>query len=149
MLTSLHAAPQQIATTGLGYAVSYPSGIVGILLTMGLLRMVFRVSVTGEAAKFTQARIGSHLPIERMSIEIRSLAVNGVTLSELPNHPDLYRHRMRRSAGQHSRLHSGHSCAAGATAGRWTGCRGDHPGAHRHHWAVALEHAPGHHRHAA
>ncbi len=85
MLTSLHAAPQQIATTGLGYAVAYPFGIIGILLTMGLLRMLFRVSVPSEAAKFTQARIGTHLPIERMSIEIRSLAVNGVALSEVPS----------------------------------------------------------------
>jgi putative transport protein len=85
MLTSMHAAPQQVATTGLGYAVSYPFGIIGILLTMGLLRMVFRVSVPGEATKFTQARIGTRLPIERMSIEIRSLAVNGVMLSEVPS----------------------------------------------------------------
>ena len=45
MLATLHAAPQQIATTGLGYAVAYPFGIIGILLTMGLLRMMFRVSV--------------------------------------------------------------------------------------------------------
>jgi putative transport protein len=54
MLTSMHAAPQHVAITGLGYAVSYPFGIIGILLIMGLLRMVFRVSVPGEATKFTR-----------------------------------------------------------------------------------------------
>lgn len=84
MLTSLHAPAERIATTGLGYAVAYPFGIVGILLTMGLLRMIFNVNVAAEVENFTAARDGNRLPIEKMSIEIRNPTVTGIPLSELP-----------------------------------------------------------------
>jgi putative transport protein len=89
MLTTLHAAPEQVATTGLGYAVAYPFGIIGILLTMGLVRMLFRVNVPAEAAQFAAARSANHSPIERMSIEIRSPAVAGLRLSEVPSLHDV------------------------------------------------------------
>jgi putative transport protein len=89
MLTTLHAAPEQVATTGLGYAVAYPFGIIGILLTMGLVRMMFRVNVPAEAAKFAASRSANQFPIERMSIEIRSHAVAGLMLSEVPSLHDV------------------------------------------------------------
>ena len=85
MLTALHASPQQVADSGLAYAVAYPFGVVGILLTMGLLRMVFRVGIPAEAAKFgTAARVGGPA-IERMSIEVRNVAGEGVRLLQVPS----------------------------------------------------------------
>ena len=56
MLTQLHATAQQIANPGIAYAVAYPFGIIGILLTMGLMRMVFKVDVPEHAARFARAR---------------------------------------------------------------------------------------------
>ena len=84
MLTMLHVGPGQIAKTGLGYAVAYPFGIIGIMLTMGMLRMLFRVNVPAEAQSFTRARSGNRLPIERMSIEVRNRDVTRKPLSQLP-----------------------------------------------------------------
>lgn len=59
--------------------------IIGVLLTMGLLRMIFRVNVPAEAAQYASAIAAKHLPIERMSIEIRSPAAAGVPLMRLPS----------------------------------------------------------------
>ena len=70
----------------MGYAVAYPFGIIGVLLAMGLLRMIFRVNVPAEAARCASAIAAKqHLPIERMSIEIRSPAAAGMPLMRLPS----------------------------------------------------------------
>jgi putative transport protein len=84
MLATLHASPTQIATPGLAYAVAYPFGIIGILLTMGLLRMIFRVDMDTEAASFTRIRDVESHRIERMSIEIRNPELEGMTVSQVP-----------------------------------------------------------------
>ncbi|MEA2738050.1 MAG: putative transport protein [Acetobacteraceae bacterium] len=89
MLVSLQAAPQQVASTGLAYAVAYPFGIIGILLTMGLIRMIFGVLVPREAENYSTARISNRQPSERMSIEIRSQAVEGVALPQVPGLRDV------------------------------------------------------------
>lgn len=39
---------------GMGYAVAYPFGICGILLTMWLVRVIFRINVDREAKNFEQ-----------------------------------------------------------------------------------------------
>jgi putative transport protein len=88
MLASMHAAPAQVAATGLAYAVAYPFGIIGILLTMGLLRMFFRVSVPAEADLFAERSV-HRLPIERMSIEIQSASVEGLALPLVPGLRDV------------------------------------------------------------
>jgi putative transport protein len=89
MLTSLHASPEQIAKPGLAYAVSYPFGIIGILLTMGLVRMMFKVNVPAEAAAFAESRQPSRPPFERMSIEVQCQAVDGVALPQVPGLRDV------------------------------------------------------------
>ena len=89
MLTTLHATPEQVAKPGLAYAVSYPFGIIGILLTMGLVRMMFKVNVPAEAAAFTSSRSPSRPPFERMSIEVQSQAVEGVALPAVPGLRDV------------------------------------------------------------
>src|ERR1700722_8567041 len=89
MLVSLHATPQQVAMPGLAYAVSYPFGIIGILLTMGLVRMMFGVNVPSEATAFARSRTPSRPPIERMSIEIKCQAVEGVALPQVPGLRDV------------------------------------------------------------
>jgi len=84
MLATLNAAPEQVAVTGNGYAVAYPFGIIGVLLTMGLLRMIFRVNVPAEAAQYASAIAAKHLPIGRMSIEIARLNRAGIDLASAP-----------------------------------------------------------------
>src|SRR5208283_3297776 len=53
MLATLHANAAQLMAPGLGYAVAYPFGVVGILVTMALLRRICRVSPAAEAREWT------------------------------------------------------------------------------------------------
>ncbi len=41
---------------GMSYAMAYPFGICGILLTMWLMRLIFRVNVEAEAQKHESSR---------------------------------------------------------------------------------------------
>jgi putative transport protein len=89
MLATLHGTPAQVGMPGLAYAVAYPFGIIGILLTMGFVRMLFRVDVPTEAAAFTASRSPNRPAIERMSIEIRTQTVEGVPLPQVPGLRDV------------------------------------------------------------
>jgi len=84
MLQVLHAGPDRIAKTGLSCAIAYPFGIVGVLLAIGILRSLLRVDVDAEAERFKRQQSGDHLPLERMSIEIRNSAIAGICLAQLP-----------------------------------------------------------------
>ncbi len=84
MLSSLQVTPERVADSGLAYAVAYPFGIIGILLTMGGVRMAFSVGISAEADNFAAARTAEQQTIERMSIEIRSPAVEGLHLPQVP-----------------------------------------------------------------
>ena len=89
MLAGLHATAQQVAAPGLAYAVAYPFGIIGILLTMGLMRMIFRVNVPAEADAFAAGHDANPPAMARMSIEIRNPVVEGVPLLRAPGLDDV------------------------------------------------------------
>lgn len=68
---------------GLGYAVAYPFGIVGIILAMLAIRLVFRIDRAKEAAWFESAHVHSAARILRMNIEIANPDINGLSISGL------------------------------------------------------------------
>lgn len=71
---------------GLGYAVAYPFGIIGIILTMLLTRTLFRISVQreAEALQAQQAAEAAHPTLRRMHLEVRNANLVGVPLCEVP-----------------------------------------------------------------
>jgi len=75
------------ALPGLGYAVAYPFGVLGIILSMVLLRFVFRIKVAEEVARF-QAAQGSAAPLETLHVEVRNQNLNGVPVRKLPHLKD-------------------------------------------------------------
>ncbi len=101
MLLVLHAGPDRIAKTGLSCAISYPFGIVGVLLTIGTLRSLFGVNLETETERFKRQQSGEHLPLERMSIEIRNSAVTGIALSDVPALHGIVIGRLLREGRQH------------------------------------------------
>ena len=72
MLKELKASAPQIGTPGQAYAVVYPFGVVGILLTMGLIRMFFRVNVEESANSWAVGQNGGNEPVESMNIDVRN-----------------------------------------------------------------------------
>ena len=54
VLASQGADAATIAQTGMAYAITYPFGILGIIISMLLLRVIFRIQVPAEMKDYTQ-----------------------------------------------------------------------------------------------
>lgn len=76
-------AADVLALPGLGYAVAYPFGIVGILLTMLAIRFFFRINVAGESAALTQARAGQVEALGRSNYVVENPSLEGMPLGEI------------------------------------------------------------------
>ena len=54
----------------LSYAVAYPLGIVGIIVSMIIVRVLFRVDVKEEVAQFEKSQRSGGQPIERLNLRV-------------------------------------------------------------------------------
>lgn len=89
---SLAAGQQVLANLGVtnggtvlgqAYAVAYPFGIVGILLSMLFLRLIFGLNTKVAAEEFEAARAANYTAVETVNVEVRNPAVVGCQLREL------------------------------------------------------------------
>jgi len=84
ILTELGAASQSVSSMGMAYAVAYPFGICGILLSMWLLRLFFKVNVQQEAQEFDeQAGLGQS-GLNTMNVALRNTNLAGLALKDVP-----------------------------------------------------------------
>jgi putative transport protein len=72
---------------GLGYAVSYPFGVIGIILTILLTRVLFRVDPKAETAALEKLQRADRIPIATANLEVTNPNVIGVPLSRVPSIP--------------------------------------------------------------
>lgn len=72
------------AIQGLGYAIAYPFGIIGIILTMILVRVLFRVDVQKEVADAEAAHAPSAPPPATRNFEVRNSNLVDSKLGEIP-----------------------------------------------------------------
>jgi len=69
---------------GMAYAVAYPFGIFGIILTMLLIRNVFRINPEAEAiAKNIEAESADRTP-DHIDLDVTNPNVNGLVLRDVP-----------------------------------------------------------------
>ena len=79
------AAGVDTSLTGIGYAVAYPFGIIGIILVMILARLVFRQD-PAKAAKDYAADIAANTSeIESCSLMVENRNLYGIQLKEIPD----------------------------------------------------------------
>ncbi|NVO03536.1 MAG: putative transporter [Bacteroidetes bacterium] len=71
---------------GLGYAVAYPFGVIGIIFTMLLIRKVFNIEVEKEQANFEKQMVQSETLPEKVNILITNPAVFGCTIADFQHH---------------------------------------------------------------
>ncbi len=69
---------------GLGYAVSYPFGVVGIIIAMLLTRAVFRIDRRKEAEQHRQRQSAGTSRLTRINIEITNENIDGMPVADLP-----------------------------------------------------------------
>ncbi len=69
---------------GLGYAVAYPFGIIGIILTMLLIKFYFKVNVENQARLFQQIQQENAQRPIWMDLKIENPNLNGLTVEKIP-----------------------------------------------------------------
>lgn len=70
---------------GMGYAIAYPFGIVGILLAMWAVRVIFKINVDKEADDFDSKQNNKKEGLSTLNVRITNPNLNGLTLKELPD----------------------------------------------------------------
>ncbi|MDJ0624779.1 MAG: putative transporter [Candidatus Caenarcaniphilales bacterium] len=74
----------------LGYAVSYPFGIIGIIATIILLKTIFRISPKDEAEKFYEENKRTHgADLASTSLVIQNKNLEGIQLQQIPSVKEL------------------------------------------------------------
>jgi putative transport protein len=77
--------PNEIAKLpGLGYAVSYPLGVVGIITSMLVMRILFRVDPVKEAAAIQESLQSQRPMLERRNLRVTNPNLEGLMLCHLP-----------------------------------------------------------------
>ncbi|AGX86405.1 putative transporter [Candidatus Symbiobacter mobilis] len=84
ILAELGTPAESIASMGMAYAMAYPFGICGILLTMWLIRLFLRIDIHAEAADFDkQAGLGKN-KLGTMNVALRNANLHGLALRDVP-----------------------------------------------------------------
>lgn len=69
---------------GLGYAIAYPFGIIGIILSMLLIKWAFRVNIATEANDFAdKQRQLANIPVSE-DLVVQNPNLNGLTVGQIP-----------------------------------------------------------------
>ena len=85
----LAAAQQTAGTTeainimSMGYAAAYPLGVIGIILSMLILKAVYRINIDDEIRKIEEEIEGSQQKPLVLSFEVTNKLINGKTLYQL------------------------------------------------------------------
>ena len=89
-LGAANEALQQLNYDGpeiaMGYACAYPLGVIGIILSMILIRYICRVDLDKESEAIQQAEEANpHLKPFRIQLRVENPALNGKTILQLQN----------------------------------------------------------------
>ncbi|MGB4575282.1 MAG: putative transporter [Paludibacter sp.] len=84
-LRQLHDAGQitEIPQIALGYAVAYPLGVMGIILSLIFIRFIFKINFADETKKLHEANESNAEVFKVISIKVQSKAVDGKNLSQI------------------------------------------------------------------
>ncbi|WP_410795300.1 putative transporter [Klebsiella aerogenes] len=69
---------------GMSYAMAYPFGICGILLTMWLVRLFFRINVEKEAQQFDESSGNGHAHLHTINVRVENPNLNNMAIQDVP-----------------------------------------------------------------
>jgi len=84
ILRDLGTPGEMVDQMGMSYAMAYPFGICGILLTMWLIRMVFRINVDSEAQQHDLHSGNGHSLLKTINIRVENPNLNGMAIQDVP-----------------------------------------------------------------
>jgi putative transport protein len=69
---------------GLGYAIAYPFGVLGVILVMVAVRVAFRISVRRETEDLARSQAAEVPPLARVNLEVTNPNLAGMPLEKVP-----------------------------------------------------------------
>ncbi len=75
--------PEMVNTMSMGYAAAYPLGVVGIILSMFIIKWIFRIKVDDEIAQIDGETENSQLKPYIRSFEVTNERLEGISLVRL------------------------------------------------------------------
>jgi putative transport protein len=116
----------------LAYAATYPLAIVGIIGSLILLRLWFKVDLARETQHFAQEQGAGGQPLQRLNLKVQNSNLHGIRIGEVPGLRELgvvvARHRPASAGEVHAatpetKLHQGDVVLAVGTAENLERCR--------------------------
>ena len=84
ILRDLDIPADVVDQMGMSYAMAYPFGICGILLSMWLVRVLFRVNVEQEAKEHESTLTNGHALIKTINIRVENPNLNNMAIQDVP-----------------------------------------------------------------
>jgi putative transport protein len=78
------ATSEDRALPALAYAVAYPGGVFGIIVSVILLGKIFRVKEDAELEAFETERRSQIIPLHRRALEITNTNLDGIRVGKIP-----------------------------------------------------------------
>ncbi len=82
-VSQMAGGPEQANIMASGYAAAYPLGVVGIILSMFIVKWIFRVKIDDEIKQIETEQEDSHLKPFMMTVMVENKLVDGKTMREL------------------------------------------------------------------
>ncbi|HCJ9116777.1 TPA: putative transporter [Escherichia coli] len=84
ILRDLGTPMEMVDQMGMSYAMAYPFGICGILFTMWMLRVIFRVNVETEAQQHESSRTNGGALIKTINIRVENPNLHDLAIKDVP-----------------------------------------------------------------
>ncbi|EMZ2204330.1 putative transporter [Shigella flexneri] len=84
ILRDLGTPMEMVDQMGMSYAMAYPFGICGILFTMWMLRVIFRVNVETEAQQHESSRTNGGALIKTINIHVENPNLHDLAIKDVP-----------------------------------------------------------------
>lgn len=84
ILRDLGTPMEMVDQMGMSYAMAYPFGICGILFTMWMLRVIFRVNVETEAQQHESSRTNGGALIRTINIRVENPNLHDLPIKDVP-----------------------------------------------------------------
>ena len=78
------ATDATIRLPGIGYAIAYPFGVVGLILVIVITRVLFRIDPAKEASRIQEEREAESPPLSTINLEVRNPNLDGLSIQQIP-----------------------------------------------------------------
>ena len=83
------AVADKVALPALAYAVAYPGGVFGIILSLLALRLLFRINPEAEAEAFRAEQRKGIETLERMNLVVENANLENLSIGEIPGRREM------------------------------------------------------------